>query len=503
MLSHRGVAASGAFALLSIWYNLQVVGHIYKTVVIGAGISGLACAFRLRQLGIQAVLLEASGRAGGMVSTVRRNGFVFEAGPQCPRFPAAVWNLVRELNLEREFVAGDPKAKRYILRDGRLHLAPFSPAGLLATRLVGPQSKYRLLSEALRNSHPPSEEESLAEFVERKFGAEVLDYLADPFISTVFFGDAHKMGMESAFPALVEWERSRGSVVRGALSAYKSKRDAGKSSHLPSQRDSNAKHRGLYVTDALPSLGSFRGGMATLAEKLAEKLGEDVHFGAQVESIVATRAGNSASEAAWQIRASGGQEFSAEAVVLAVPAYAAASLLQQNAPNLSRLLAAIEYAPMGIVSSAYDRKQVRHALNGFGFMVPRREGLHTVCTFWNSSLFPAHAPQGTVLMTSFVRGAGGGLMSAPYDVFAETVEAENAKVLEISGAPIERTLWRYPRALPQYNVGHAHRVSEIREALNELPGLGLAGNYLLGRSIGDCAESGFQAAEKLRGHMRN
>ena len=479
------------------------MGHIYKTVVIGGGISGLACAFRLRQLGIQAVVLETSPHPGGMISTVRRNGFVFEAGPQCPRFPASVWNLVREVNLEKEFVAGDPKAKRYILRDGRLHLAPFSPGGLLATQLVGPRSKYRLLSEVLRNTQPPAEEESLAQFVERKFGTEAVDYLADPFISTVFFGDAHKMGMESAFPDLVEWERSRGSVVRGALRAYYAKRATGKSSDETSRRDSNAKLGRLYVTDALPSLGSFRGGMATLAEKLAEKLGEDVHFGAHVESIAAVCAGNSASGATWQIRASGGAEFSAEALVLAVPAHAAASLLQQRAPKLAVLLAAIEYAPMGVVSSAYERKQVRHALSGFGFMVPRREGLHTVCTFWNSSLFPARAPQGTVLMTSIVRSGADGLMLASYDVFAEAVEAENAKILGISGAPIERTVWRFPRALPQYNVGHARRVKEIREALNEFPGLCLAGNYLTGRSIGDCADTGFQAAEKLLSRTRN
>ena len=479
------------------------MGHIYKTVVIGGGLSGLACAFRLRQLGIQALVLEASGRAGGIVSTVRRNGFVFEAGPQCPRFPASVWNLVRELNLESEFVAGDPKAKRYILRDGRLHLAPFSPGGALTTQLVGPRSKYRLLSEALRNSQPPAVEESLAEFVERKFGGEVLDYLVDPFVSTVFFGDARKMGMQSAFPDLVEWERSRGSVVRGALSAYRHKADAVKSDAGPSRGDSSAKHRGLYVTDALPALGSFKGGMATLPDKLAQKLGEDIHFGATVESVAAARTGTSGRESIWQIRVSGGEDFSAEAVVFAAPAYAAASLLQPTAPKLGAVLAAIEHAPMGIVSSAYDRKQVRHALDGFGFMVPRREGLHTVCTFWNSSLFPSHAPQGSVLMTSFVRTDTGGLMTAPYDVFARMVEAENARILGITGAPIERTVWRYPRALPQYNVGHAQRVKEIREAESALPGLCLAGNYLTGRSIGDCAESGFQAAEKLRSQMRN
>lgn len=479
------------------------MGHIYKTVVIGGGLSGLACAFRLRQLGIQALVLEASGRAGGMVSTVRRNGFVFEAGPQCPRFPASVWNLVRELNLESEFVAGDGKATRYILRDGRLHLAPFSPGGLLATGLVGARSKYRLLSEVLRNSQPPVEEESLAGFVERKFGAEVLDYLADPFVSTVFFGDARKMGMQSAFPDLVEWERSRGSVLRGALRAYRSNGDTMKSGGAPSSGDSQAQYSGPYVTDTLPSLGTFKSGMGTLAEKLAEKLGEDIHFGATVESVAAGRSGNNGSKSNWQIRLCGGEELSAEAVVFAAPAYAAASMLQQSAPNLAALLAAIEHAPMGVVSSAYDRRQVQHALDGFGFMVPRREGLHTVCTFWNSSLFHGHAPKGSVLMTSYVRTDTGGLMTASYDVFAQMVEAENAKILGITGAPIERTVWRYPRALPQYNVGHAQRVKEIREAESALPGLCLAGNYLAGRSIGDCAESGFQAAEKLRSLPRS
>jgi protoporphyrinogen/coproporphyrinogen III oxidase len=503
VLRHRDVAASCAFASLAVWYNLQVVGHIYKTVVIGGGLSGLACAFRLRQLGIPALVLEASDRAGGMVSTVKRNGFVFEAGPQCPRFPASVWNLVRELNLESEFVAGDPKAKRYILRDGRLHLAPFSPGGALTTRLLGLRSKYRLFSEVLRNSQPPAAEESLAEFVERKFGGEVLDYLVDPFVATVFFSDAQKMGMQSAFPDLVKWEQNSGSVVRGALRAYRSKRAALQSSAGPSRGDSSTNRGGLYVTDALPALGSFQGGMGTLAMKLAEKLGEDVHFGAKVESVAQAGDGTGRTQIAWQIRVSGGEEFSAEAIVLAVPAYAAASLLQQGASRLAALLATIEHAPMGVVSSAYDRKHVRHPLDGFGFMVPRREGLHTVCTFWNSSLFPGHAPKGSVLMTSFVRTDTGGLMSAPYDVFAQMVEAENSKILGITGAPVERTVWRYPRALPQYNVGHAQRAKEIREAESALPGLGLAGNYLSGRSLGDCAESGFQAAETLRNRMRS
>ncbi len=291
--------------------------------------------------------------------------------------------------------------------------------------------------------------------------------------------------------------------MRGALRAYRAKRDARPSAAGTARGDPGAKHGGLYVTDALPALGSFKGGMATLAEKLAEKLGEDVHFGAQVESVAATGITPAGRESSWQIRVTGGGEFSAEAIVVAAPSYTAASLLQRSAPKLAALLAEIEHAPMGVVSSAYERKQVRHALDGFGFMVPRREGLHTICTLWNSSLFPGHAPNGSVLMTSFVRTDTGGLMTASYDVFAQMVEAENAKILGITGESIERTVWRYERALPQYNVGHARRVKEIREAENGLPGLGLAGNYLTGRSIGDCAESGFQAAEKLRRQMHS
>jgi protoporphyrinogen/coproporphyrinogen III oxidase len=131
---------------------MVAVGYREKVVVIGAGISGLACAYRLKQLGMHCLVLEAKERAGGLIATVRKNDFLFETGPQCPRFPAPVWQLVRELNLESEFVAGNPKAKRYIFSGGRLHAAPFSPAGLITTRLVGFPSKYRILTEAFRYS---------------------------------------------------------------------------------------------------------------------------------------------------------------------------------------------------------------------------------------------------------------------------------------------------------------------------------------------------------------
>ncbi len=409
---------------------------------------------------------------------------------------------MRELGLQDEFIPGDPRAKRYILRNGQLHRAPFSAGGLLTTSLVGLKSKYLLLGEVFRHSHPPTQEESLAEFVNRKFGEEVLDYLVDPFISTVFFGDPHKMGMRSAFPQLVEWEQSRGSVVRGAIGAYRAKQDRNSKSPIdgPSAKDSNLQHGDLHVTDALPSLGSFKEGMGTLVECLAGKLGQDLRCEVNVKSI--TRNHDGQGEPVWRIRLSSGDEINADAVVLATPAYAAAPLLIESMPELSTLLAAIEHAPMDVLSSAFDRKQVRHPLESFGFMAPRREGLHTICTFWNSSLFPSRARTGTVVITSLAaRGTEGNLTAMSDEQLVRQVDAENAAVLGITGAPIDRMTWNYPRALPQYNVGHARRVKEIREALSELPGLFLAGNYLAGRSIGDCVEAGVHAADLL--HSRS
>jgi len=322
------------------------VGYAHKAVVIGAGLSGLACAYRLKQLGIHPIVVEATESPGGVIRTVRRNGFVFEAGPQCPRFPASVWALVKELNLEKEFVYGDPKAKRYILRQGQLHPAPFSPVGLVTTRLVDSRSKLRILGETFGNTRPPNHEESLAEFIERKFGSEVLEYLVDPFISTVFLGDARKMGMESAFPAFVEWERSQGSLMRGAIrgSIFRQRRAESKRSPTINRQEIN--RRSLHLSDALPSLGSFSSGMGALPEKLSEAMGDSMQYGVKAESVERVQNEDGVRSIGWRVRVSGGKEIRAGSLVLAVPAYAAARLLEKSAPQLGAMLGEIEYAPM-------------------------------------------------------------------------------------------------------------------------------------------------------------
>ena len=482
------------------------MGYTQKIVIVGAGISGLACAYRLQQLGLYPLVLEAADRPGGVIMTLRRNGFLFETGPQFPRFPPSVWRLVQELHLENEFVAGDPQAKRYILYEGHLHAAPFSPAGLVSTRLLGLTSKLRVLAEPFGYSQPPRHEETLADFVVRKFGTEMLENLVDPLISTIFFGDAHKMGMESAFPALVEWERSRGSLVRGAFRARRSKRNslaaAEPSAHSVSRESTSPSS--LQVTDALPTLGSFKSGMGTLPEKLAAALGTGITYRLPVVSVLPLTSERGESSGGWQIRLPGVESIRAEQLVLAVPAHVAAHLLETSVPQLARHLQEIAYAPICVVCAAYDRRKVAHNLAGLGFMAPRREGLNTICTFWNSSLFAGRAPQGAVVLTSFAgRGMRRGLDVVSDEECAKTVEAENARVLGISGQPLDRVVWRDPGALPQYNVGHARRVAEISSMVRTLPGLHLAGNFLHGRSLGECVDVACRVADDLHSQLRH
>ena len=470
-----------------------------KVVIVGAGLSGLASAFRLKQLGIQCLVLEAADRPGGVITTVRRNGYLFDLGPQIPRFPSSAMKLLRDLRLEQEFVPGDPKAKRYIFRHGRLHPAPFSPVGIMSTDLIGMASKWRFLTEAFRSTRPPAGEETLAEFVERKFGADVLENVVDPVIATIFFGDAHKMGMESAFPNLVDWEREIGSLMRGAFRARNAKREAAKADAAKGSIPAHANGNSMALPEVLPSSGSFESGMGRLPEKLAEELNEKIRYNVRIAGIAPIGDANGNFQDGWEIRLADGECLAAKQLILAVPAYVAGDFLQSIGPQLAGELKAIEYAPMFGVSSAYNRSDVPQIVDGFGFMIPRREGLRTISTFWNSSLFPHRAPESKVLMTSFAECEE---CESPGEAArAKAVEAENARILGIAGEPVDREIWTNRQAMPQYNVGHAKRVARISELLRQLPSLHLAGNYLKGRSIGDCVELAYQVAEDTQNRL--
>ncbi len=437
--------------------------------VAGGGISGLACAYRLQQLGRSVTLLESSAEPGGLMGTARQDGFLFETGPQSFQGTETMLALARELGIEGELCEADPKAPRYILRRGKLIEVPLTPQALLSSSLLGLKSRLKVASEAFRRTKAPSEEESIADFVRRKFGHEILEYLVTPFVSGVYAGDPEKLSLSAAFPTLEEWEREYGSVLRGAMKS----------------RPPKGERRGP------PPLCSFRGGIQTLPRAMAGKLGARAQMSARVTGIERVAGG------LYRVRAEGAggaADFAARAVVVAVPAHAAAHLVEQISAALAKTLSGVAYAPVAVATHGYYAKQFSAELRGFGVLIPRSEKQRTLGIVWNSSLFPGRAPEGQVSISSFLGGATDTEVMEKSDAeLAAIVVHEAAKILGIGGSPISTAIWRHPKALPQYNLGHHHVVRAIHEGA--VPGLFFAGNYLEGPAIGKCVEQGFRAAE--------
>jgi oxygen-dependent protoporphyrinogen oxidase len=448
------------------------------TVVIGGGISGLACAYRLRQLGASVLLLEQASRVGGAICSVRQEGFLFDLGPQSFLSTDLLLELIESLGLSAELQRADSRAPRYILRDGRLHALPLAPPALLTTSLLGLGSKLRLLSEPFRRTRPPEDDESVAAFVHRKFSADLLENFVAPFVSGVYAGDPEKLSLRSAFPSAYQWEKECGSVLRGALKS----------------RPPKGKPR--------PALCSFPGGVGTLVRTLGEKLGDALERETAVVSIKRGRA-NGKSAFTMEVTSSrGAAEIHADVIVMAAPTRAAGRLLASVSESFANQFNQIEYAPVAVVATGYRRDQVGHPLAGFGFLVPRKEGLRTLGTVWNSSLFPGRAPEGMVGLTSFAGGATNPeLVKLPEDDILQIVSREVASVLNITGAPVTSLVQRYDAGLPQYNLGHGRVIAGLRELCTGVPGLFLAGNYLGGPSIGSCVEQAFAAAEAVNRHL--
>lgn len=448
-------------------------------LVIGAGISGLACAYRLHRLGVSVSLVEAGPRAGGLIGTSQQNGFLFECGPQSFSGTDEILDLCRELGIEDEICKADPRAPRYVLRRGRLLKVPMSPQALLSSSLLGLGTRWKIASERFGRTRPPSEEESVAQFVRRKFGHEILEYLVSPFVSGIYAGDPEKLSLRAAFPTLEEWERRYGSVLRGVMKS----------------RPSKGARKGPI------SLCSFRGGMASLTEALAAKLGERLHLDTRAEEL---RARDEGERYEIRIAKDGSVEIAAaDAVVLATPAYASAHLVSSISAPLSKVLSGIAYAPVAVAASGYHAGQIGMPVDGFGVLIPRAEKIRTLGIVWNSSLFPGRAGPGRVVLTGIAGGATDpGVVDQPEEEIARIVQRDSEEILDITGPPIETAVWKYPRALPQYNLGHGHAVRAIRDAERSTPGLYLAGNFLNGPSLGKCIEKGFETAEAVRNYLQ-
>jgi oxygen-dependent protoporphyrinogen oxidase len=302
--------------------------------------------------------------------------------------------------------------------------------------------------------------------VRRKFTEELLDRLVGPFVSGIYAGDAERLSVRSAFPQLYEAEKSAGSVIRGMMRQVKALKGS-----------------------ARPSLLSFREGNDTLVRALATKLGAALYLDTEATSVELKREGT-----VWRfdlrlLRVNQEETISTEHLILATPTDVAGRLLRNVDAGLESLLASIEYAPIAIVSLGYRQSDVGHSLHGFGFLAPRSSGLRVLGTVWNSSLFPGRAPEGNVLLTSFLGGATDPqVVTQSPDRLAALVHREIAPLLAIRQPPVFSNAEIYARALPQYNLGHAERLAAIARRRLNMPNLWLTGNYLRGPSIGACIE---------------
>jgi len=446
-------------------------------IVVGGGISGLVCAYALRQAGADALVVESSARVGGVIRSERRDGYLLEFGPQSFSGTAALRALCSDLDIADQVLQAPAGAPRYVLINGTLKAVALSPPAMLTSSLLSTGTKWKIVRDAFGRSQPPERDESIAEFVRRKFGAELLDRLAGPFVSGVYAGDPERLSLRSAFPQLREAEELAGSVIRGMIGTAKTRKGAREK----------------------PTLLSFREGNETLVRAIAAKMGTGLRLSSEVAGIQLRREQGKARFEV-RIRSVGKDDaLIAERLVMAAPAEVAGALLRDVNPAFEPVLCGIEYAPVAVVSLGYRRAHVGHSLEGFGFLAPRSSGLRVLGTVWNSSLFSDRAPDGYVLLTSFVGGATDPQAAAlPAEALASLVHGEIAPLLRVGAAPEFINVQIYPRALPQYNIGHRERLAALDNLQAQTPGLFFVGNYLQGPAIGACVEQATAVAEHLR-----
>jgi oxygen-dependent protoporphyrinogen oxidase len=458
-------------------------GERFDVVVVGAGISGLATAFLLQRRGARVSVLEAGPRAGGVIGTVHRDDALYEIGPNSALDTSPLINeLLDALAIRGERVeASAVAATRFIVRGGRLIALPTSPPAFLKTRAFSLGAKLRLAREPFVAPAPPETDESIAAFVRRRLGTEFLDYAIDPFVAGVYAGDPERISVAAAFPRLHALEQQYGSLIKGQIKGAKERR------------------RNAEQAKNVAGSFSFRGGMQTLTDALARALPQ-VATGVTVDRIAGDAEGR------WTVtgwRAGEAVARRARAVILAVPAYAAATLLRDVAAPAARGLDAIEYAPVASVASAYRRDDVGHSLAGFGFLVPKKEGRRILGTLFSSSMFEGRAPEGTVLLTTFIGGQRQPELPAQPDaVLLALLQSELAELVGARGRPQWTALTRWTRAIPQYDVGHRERLRPVEAAERDLPGLFLRANYRGGVSVGDCIKAAHATADDVQALLR-
>lgn len=467
-----------------------------RIAVIGGGLSGLATAFFIleeaagKNLEIGLTLWESAPRFGGKIGTVSRDGFRCETGPNgfLDNTPQTL-DLVDRLGIgERLLRSSDAARRRFIFSGGRLRQLPEKPAAFLRSDLLTLRGRLRIMGEYFvprRKERAAGEDETVASFIRRRLGEEALQKLIDPMASGIYAGDPEAMSMASCFPRVVALEREYGGLIRGMMAKQKEARAGG------GKRASSAGPGG--------TLTSFEHGLQELIDALTASLGERTRSSVPAVGL-SSEAG--ARGGTYTVTFDGGEAVTAEAVVVATPAYAAAGLLGGISPESADLLQSIPYSAMSVAHFGLDRATAGHDLNGFGFLVPHQEGRKILGSLWSSSIFSKRAPAGKALLTTMVGGARE--PRAPLlddEALTGLVRRELQETMNQSVPPDFTLLTRWERAIPQYRPGHERRLQEIEGRLESQAGLFLVGNAYRGIGVNDCVKAARNIAPEVVRHL--
>jgi protoporphyrinogen/coproporphyrinogen III oxidase len=460
-----------------------------RIAIIGGGISGLAAAFALeehRRAGtLEYTLYESSPQLGGVLRTQRIHTCTVEAGPDSflTEKPWAA-DLCRALGLGDQLIgSNDADRKTYILVRGQLIPLPDGLMFMVPTKILPTglsplfswTTKLRMLRELLHPPRAAQADESVASLVERHYGVEVVDRLADPLLSGIYGGEAASLSVRAVLPRFAEMERTPGSLGRAMLVARK------KSSNKP----------------APPLFTSLKNGMQQLVEALALQLNRaSLRTKTSVKSIQRQAAGWIIEVDRQEKNGQNSEKF--DAVILAVPAPAAAQLLSTCSPELSAELAAIAYTSSITVALSYDRNVRQSLPPGFGFLVPRSEGKRLLAATFVHNKFPYRAPADRALLRCFFAGSNAeNIWQLSDDAIIAVVRNELQQILGLRAAPLFAGVYKWKSAMAQYGVGHLERLDRIERLRQQLPGLALAGNAYRGIGIPDCIRSGQEAAKQI------
>jgi oxygen-dependent protoporphyrinogen oxidase len=451
-----------------------------RAVVVGGGIAGLAAARRLVDALPEAEVLvvEREAHVGGKLRTVRTaDGFVVEAAADSflSRKERGI-GLVEELGIADELVGRRPENARSFVRVGRtLHSLPEGLTGMIPTDLdalessplLSAEGRDRLRAEVELPPEPAGDDESIASFVTRRLGREAYERLVEPLMTGIYGGDGERLSLEATFPQLRALELEHGSVLRGLAAS--------------------SPPTGRY-----PAFVGFAGGLETIVHALVDSLQGRAEIATGDEAVRLTRG-----REGYVVETRSRPALDADGVVLAVPAHAAASLLEELDPELARAHAEIPYASSAIVTLAYAEREIEHPLDGYGYVVPATEGSDVLACTWSSSKWEGRAPEGKALLRVFVGRFGGPDPTARTDEELLALAREELLHLGVEAEPEQAWVHRWPLGMPQYVLGHPERLARIAAALGRQPGLALAGAAYGGVGVPDCIASGEAAAESV------